>query len=298
VLNGRCIGGGAGIASMFAIDLMRPGVFSRFADDETEARYSRRARTLRLPFVRLYGVIFMIVALAYTIINPMFLASADNAELAIFLGLALLVCGGYIGITFWDDYIRYPAVDFIALFVLSMLVGMINVVLYEHISSLDSTLHVIGSINKLIIVAFAALTLGTAVQAANIVEIAAGDDRFTTLVAAVRAADLVETLSGPGPFTVFAPINAAFAKLPAGTVEELLKPENKAKLAAILTYHVVAGKVLAADVKPGEVKTVNGKPATISIKDGAPYIDGAKIIATDLVGSNGVVHVIDSVILP
>lgn len=132
----------------------------------------------------------------------------------------------------------------------------------------------------------------------SVVGIAVGSSDHSTLVAAVKAADLVETLSGPGPFTVFAPTNAAFAKLPAGTVEELLKPENKAKLAAILTYHVVPGKVLAADVKPGEVKTVNGKAATISIKDGAPYIDGAKIIATDLVGSNGVVHVIDAVILP
>jgi uncharacterized surface protein with fasciclin (FAS1) repeats len=134
--------------------------------------------------------------------------------------------------------------------------------------------------------------------APSVVGIAVGSSDHTTLVAAVKAADLVETLSGPGPFTVFAPTNAAFAKLPAGTVEELLKPENKAKLASILTYHVVAGKVLAADVKPGAVKTVNGKSATISIKDGVPYIDGAKIIATDLVGSNGVVHMIDSVILP
>ncbi len=134
--------------------------------------------------------------------------------------------------------------------------------------------------------------------APSVVGIAVGSSDHSTLVAAVKAAGLVETLSGPGPFTVFAPTNAAFAKLPAGTVDELLKPENKAKLAAILTYHVVAGKVLAADVKPGEVKTVNGKSATISIKDGAPFIDGAKIIATDLVGSNGVVHVIDAVILP
>ena len=134
--------------------------------------------------------------------------------------------------------------------------------------------------------------------ATTVVGIAVGSADHTTLVAAVKAAGLVETLSGSGPFTVFAPTNAAFAKLPAGTVESLLKPENKAKLTAILTYHVVAGKVLAADVKPGAVKTVNGKSATISIKDGAPYIDGAKIIATDLVGSNGVVHVIDAVILP
>lgn len=134
--------------------------------------------------------------------------------------------------------------------------------------------------------------------APTVVGLAVGSADHTTLVAAVKAAGLVETLSGSGPFTVFAPTNAAFAKLPVGTVEELLKPENKEKLAGVLTYHVVAGKVLAADVKPGEVKTVNGKSAVISIKDGAPYIDGAKIIATDLVGSNGVIHVIDAVILP
>jgi uncharacterized surface protein with fasciclin (FAS1) repeats len=134
--------------------------------------------------------------------------------------------------------------------------------------------------------------------AKSVVAIAVGSPDHTTLVAAVKAAGLVETLSGSGHFTIFAPTNAAFAKLPAGTVESLLLPENKAKLTAILTYHVVAGRVLAADVKPGAVVTVNGKSATISIKDGAPYIDGAKIVATDLVGSNGVVHVIDSVILP
>jgi len=132
----------------------------------------------------------------------------------------------------------------------------------------------------------------------SIVEIAVGSPDHTTLVAALKAADLVTTLSGPGPFTVFAPTNAAFAKLPAGTVESLLKPENKAKLVAVLTYHVVSGKVLAADVKPGAVKTVNGKSAVVSVKDGAPYIDAAKIVATDLVGTNGVIHVIDSVILP
>lgn len=132
----------------------------------------------------------------------------------------------------------------------------------------------------------------------SIVEIAVGSSDHTTLVAAVKAADLVEVLSGAGPFTVFAPTNAAFAKLPAGTVESLLLPENKAKLASILTYHVVSGKVLAADVKVGDVPTVNGKSAAISIKDGAAYIDGAKIVATDLIGSNGVIHVIDAVILP
>lgn len=132
----------------------------------------------------------------------------------------------------------------------------------------------------------------------TVVSIAVGSPDHTTLVAAVKAAGLVETLSGTGPFTIFAPTNAAFAKLPAGTVESLLLPENKEKLIAVLTYHVVPGKVMAADVKPGEVKTVNGKAATISVKYGAPHIDGAKIIATDLVGSNGVIHVIDTVILP
>jgi len=135
-------------------------------------------------------------------------------------------------------------------------------------------------------------------HAKSIVEIAVGSSDHTTLVAAVQAAGLVEVLSGAGPFTVFAPTNAAFAKLPAGTVESLLLPENKAKLASILTYHVVSGKVLAADVKAGDVATVNGKAASISIKDGSAYIDGAKIVATDLIGSNGVIHVIDSVILP
>ena len=132
----------------------------------------------------------------------------------------------------------------------------------------------------------------------TVVGIAAGSEDFSTLVAAVTAAGLVETLSGDGPFTVFAPTNAAFAKLPEGTVESLLKPENKEKLVAILTYHVVAGKVMAADVKAGEVATVNGAKATITVEGGAVKIDGATVVKTDLVGTNGVVHVIDSVILP
>jgi uncharacterized surface protein with fasciclin (FAS1) repeats len=131
----------------------------------------------------------------------------------------------------------------------------------------------------------------------NVVEIAAGNTDFSTLVTAVKAAGLAETLSGKGPFTVFAPTNAAFAKLPAGTVEDLLKPENKAKLAAILTYHVVAGKVMAADVKAGKVKTVNGAEATIATEGGVT-IGNAKVVKTDIVGTNGVIHVIDTVILP
>lgn len=131
----------------------------------------------------------------------------------------------------------------------------------------------------------------------DIVDVAAGNPDFSTLVAAVKAAGLVETLKGKGPFTVFAPTNAAFAKLPAGTVESLLKPESKDKLVAILTYHVVAGKVMAADVKAGEVATVQGSKATIAV-DGGVTIDGAKVVATDVAASNGVIHVIDTVIMP
>ncbi len=132
----------------------------------------------------------------------------------------------------------------------------------------------------------------------TVVEIAAGNEDFSTLVAAVKAAGLAETLSGDGPFTVFAPTNEAFAKLPEGTVEMLLKPENKEKLAGILTYHVVAAKVMAADVKAGKVATVNGAEATITVKDGAVMIDGANVVKTDIVGKNGVIHVIDAVIMP
>jgi uncharacterized surface protein with fasciclin (FAS1) repeats len=132
----------------------------------------------------------------------------------------------------------------------------------------------------------------------TVVAIAAGNEDFSTLVAAVKAAGLAETLSGDGPFTVFAPTNEAFAKLPEGTVESLLKPENKNKLISILTYHVVPAKVMAADVKAGNVPTVNGEKATISIVEGVVKIDGATVIKTDIEGTNGVIHVIDSVILP
>lgn len=145
---------------------------------------------------------------------------------------------------------------------------------------------------------YAAEEKAAAVEKKDIVDIAAGNEDFSTLVAAVKAADLVKTLKGSGPFTVFAPTNAAFAALPAGTVESLLKPENKAKLTAILTYHVVAGKVMAADVKAGEVATVQGNKATIKVEAGTVTIDGAKVTKTDIVGSNGVIHVIDKVILP
>ncbi len=132
----------------------------------------------------------------------------------------------------------------------------------------------------------------------NIVEIASANKDFTTLVAAVVAAGLAETLSGAGPFTVFAPTNEAFAKLPAGTVEELIKPENKEKLAAILTYHVVAGKALSSDLSDGQlIKTVNGQEVTVSVGDNVK-VDGAVVITPDLEASNGVIHVIDAVIMP
>ena len=139
---------------------------------------------------------------------------------------------------------------------------------------------------------------GPETETKTVVELAASNDDFSTLVAAVKAAGLAETLSGDGPFTIFAPTNEAFAKLPKGTVETLLKPENKAKLQAILTLHVVGAKVMAADVKPGKVKTVNGASVEIVVKDGAVTVNGSKVIKTDIVGKNGVIHVIDTVILP
>ena len=135
-------------------------------------------------------------------------------------------------------------------------------------------------------------------QAKNIVETAASAGSFKTLVAAVKAAGLVDTLASKGPFTVFAPTDEAFSKLPAGTVESLLKPENKDQLVKILTYHVVAGKVMAADVKAGPVKTVAKETAEIKVEKGSVFIDKAKVLKTDIATSNGVIHVIDSVILP
>lgn len=133
----------------------------------------------------------------------------------------------------------------------------------------------------------------------TIVETAVAAGNFKTLVAAVQAAELVDTLNGKGPFTVFAPTDEAFAKLPKGTLEMLLKPENKAKLAAILTYHVVPGSVKAADVvKLKNAATVQGQRVDIKVNAGKVMVDGANIVATDVACSNGVIHVIDTVILP
>ena len=132
----------------------------------------------------------------------------------------------------------------------------------------------------------------------DIVDTAVSAGQFNTLVAAVKAAGLVETLKGEGPFTVFAPTDEAFAKLPEGTVASLLKPENKDKLVAILTYHVVPGKVLAKDVKTMEAKTVNGEKLNLKVSDAGVMVDNAKVVKTDIMTSNGVIHVIDSVVMP
>ena len=135
--------------------------------------------------------------------------------------------------------------------------------------------------------------------AKDIVDTAVGAGSFNTLVAALKAAGLVETLKGKGPFTVFAPTDDAFKKLPPGTLEDLLKPENKEKLKGILTYHVVAGKVMAKDVvKMKSAKTVNGQSVAISMKDKDVMVDNAKVTKTDIDCSNGVIHVIDAVVLP
>jgi uncharacterized surface protein with fasciclin (FAS1) repeats len=140
--------------------------------------------------------------------------------------------------------------------------------------------------------------LGTAVfaaQAKDIVDTAVAAGNFNTLATALQAAGLVETLKGPGPFTVFAPTDAAFAKIPTADLDALLK--DKAKLTAVLTYHVVPGKVMAADVKAGQVKTVQGGSLTVATTGGVT-VNQAKVTATDIVADNGVIHVIDSVVLP
>ena len=133
----------------------------------------------------------------------------------------------------------------------------------------------------------------------NIIEVAVEAGNFKTLVTAIKAADLVSALEGPGPFTVFAPSDAAFAKLPAGTVEGLLG--DKAKLASILTFHVISGKVMAADViksNGAKPKTLNGETLDIVVRDGKVYVDGAQVVTADIVASNGVIHVIDKVLIP
>lgn len=152
----------------------------------------------------------------------------------------------------------------------------------------------------LAVVAALPLAFGTlTAKAADIVDTAVSNGSFNTLVAAVKAAGLVDTLKGAGPFTVFAPTDEAFAKLPEGTVENLLKPENKEQLVAVLTYHVIPGKVMAGDIAGKElmVETVQGSKLSINATDGVK-VENATVVAADVGASNGVIHVIDQVMLP
>ena len=153
---------------------------------------------------------------------------------------------------------------------------------------------------SLMLVAVAAFAMPSrAEDTKDIVDTAVAAGSFKTLAAALKAADLVDTLKGAGPFTVLAPTDEAFAKLPSGTVEMLLKPENKAKLVKILTYHVIPAKAMAADVvKMTSAKTVQGSEVKITVNDGKVMVDGANVIKTDIACSNGVIHVIDAVIMP
>jgi len=153
-----------------------------------------------------------------------------------------------------------------------------------------------------LLAAFAAIPLAfgaLSVKAADIVDTAVSAGQFETLVAAVKAAGLVETLKGDGPYTVFAPTDEAFAKLPAGTVDDLLKPENKEQLVAILTYHVVPGKIMSGDIAGNKtmVETVQGSELTVDAMDGVK-VNEAQVITADIETSNGVIHVIDTVVLP
>ena len=132
----------------------------------------------------------------------------------------------------------------------------------------------------------------------TIVEVAAADESFNTLVSALEAADLVSTLSGEGPYTVFAPTDAAFAALPPSVLEQLLLPENQAVLAALLSYHVIPGTVTSSDIAPGEVTTVEGTPITVMVSDGTVTVNNATVTTADIEASNGVIHVVDQVILP
>ena len=148
---------------------------------------------------------------------------------------------------------------------------------------------------KTLIASVLAIGVAFSAQAKDIVDTAVAAGSFNTLATALGAAGLVDTLKGKGPFTVFAPTDAAFAKIPKADLDALLA--DKAKLTAVLTYHVVSGKVMAADVKAGKVKTVQGSELTVSTMGGV-MVDGAKVTATDIVADNGVIHVIDSVIIP
>lgn len=155
------------------------------------------------------------------------------------------------------------------------------------------------TVTFLAVVAATTAAPARAQQSKDIVDTAVAAGSFTTLAKALQAADLVATLKGPGPFTVFAPTDEAFAKLPAGTLDTLLKPENKDTLRRILTYHVVAGEVRAADVvKLSSAKAVSGDTIAVNVKDGKVHVNDANVVKTDIQATNGVIHVIDKVILP
>lgn len=149
---------------------------------------------------------------------------------------------------------------------------------------------------KVLIATVLSMGLALSVQAKDIVDTAVAAGNFKTLATALGAAGLVDTLKGKGPFTVFAPTDEAFAKIPKADLDALLK--DKAKLTSVLTYHVVAGKVMAADVKPGKVKTVQGSDLTVTTNGGGVQVNGANVIKADIVADNGVIHVIDSVVMP
>lgn len=150
------------------------------------------------------------------------------------------------------------------------------------------------------VLGFAVLGASPAAMAKDLVETAQGAGQFNTLLAAAKAAGLVDTLKGAGPYTVFAPTDAAFAALPAGTVDALLKPENKDKLKAVLTYHVLPGKVMSGDIagKTASVTTVQGAKVTVDARTGGVMVNDAKVASADIVADNGVIHVIDKVIMP
>jgi len=159
--------------------------------------------------------------------------------------------------------------------------------------------YAIGLLAALVVTSAASTTATVTAQTKDIVDTAVAAGSFKTLAKALQAADLVTTLKGAGPFTVFAPTDEAFAALPAGTIENLLKPENKAKLRRILAYHVVPGKVMAADVmKLQSAKAVSGDTLTVMMRNGDVMLDNAHVITTDIAASNGVIHVIDAVVLP
>jgi uncharacterized surface protein with fasciclin (FAS1) repeats len=180
--------------------------------------------------------------------------------------------------------------------------GALDLVLPHHMQDLTTsgarTMTRVKTLMASTVVATA--MLGTAAQAADIVDTAASAGQFETLVAAVQAAGLVETLKGEGPFTVFAPTDEAFAKLPEGTVDNLLKPENKDQLVEILTYHVVPGKTMSSDIagQELEVETVQGETIAIDAANGAVMINDAQVVQADIETDNGVIHVIDTVIMP